>query len=441
MKHVAVIGGGFAGLSSAAYLADAGLRVTLVEQHPRLGGRAWSFRDPATGSEVDNGQHLFMRCYGQTRNFLDLIGTSDRLRFQPGLRLDFHDARRGRGVLRVPGWLPSPLNLLVGFARYRFVGWADLLGLRHLSHVAHLPPESDISARSWLAQCRQSSQMCKAFWHPLCISALNRSPEHARADHLAAVVRQAFLGRGDGAEIGWSGVGLSSLYTGAAHRFVERRGGALRTRTRATGLSATGEGRVVVGLRGGQHLEADACVCAVPPPALAKLVDDTWSTRLRRALAKPVASPIVSVNLWLDRTVLPGPLVGLLGARVHWAFSRNALLESGSKYPGEHVALVTSAAVELAGMSRHDLESMALSELRRAFPAARDARVLRQLVVRERHATYSLPPGSRPLPPQPPCPGVYLAGDWTDTGLPATIEGAVLSGRRAADRVLSHLKR
>ncbi len=440
MAPVVIIGSGFAGLSAAVSLCGNGIPVVLIERCRHPGGRAFSFQDAATGDTLDNGQHLFMRCYRHTLEFLSRIGTAHRLHFQDRFRVHFHSLRRGRGVLALPGGLPAPLALAVGLLRYRLVGPRDLLGLRAVSQALAVAPREDITAETWLLRCGQSPRIREAFWDPLCLSALNQAPGSASAQHLAAVLQTAFMEGASGACLGHATVGLSELYANEAVRFVESHGGAVRFGASVSRIGTDPDGGLHVILKSGSQLGARAVICAVTPRDLQPILPGSLGG-LKASLRSFRPSPIHSVNLWFDRRVLDVPALGMLGTTMDWAFDRHVL--HGRNDPGASrlVALVASAADTLAGKPPDALVEEALRDLERVCHRTTRARLLRTRVVRQPFATYVLPTGTRSPAHLTAIPGLYLAGDWTDTGLPSTVESAVASGHRAAESVLCYVGR
>lgn len=431
MNHdVIIIGGGFAGLSAATALAERGLRVTLLEARQRLGGRAYSFRDEATGDLVDNGQHLFMACYRETRRFLGRIGTERHLRFQPDLRVDFRTPDARRTALRCPR-LPAPYHLLAGFASLSTVSVGDIFRLRHvMADLAVGDPRARaaLTVSEWLRRNRQSEGIRSNFWTPLTVAALNESPGVASAGDLATVLRQGFMGSREDARLGLSVVGLSELYTAAARGYVEGRGGEVRLGAPVAAIDCRRDRCEGVTLKDGTRLTADAVISAVPPTALLPLLPDVdWLRPLP-------TSPIVSINIWFDRPVMAEPFAGLLGTECQWAFNRSMILNSPSR---GYVALVISAARDHIRRSQQDLVRLAVTDLRRLFPEARSACVTRAFAVKEREATLSPAVGILRPGQKSPARNLFLAGDWTDTGLPATIESAVVSGHRCAELILN----
>ncbi len=436
-RHVIVLGAGFAGLAAAVRLADAGARVTVLERRGLLGGRAYSFREPLGGAAVDNGQHLFMRCYGETLAFLRRLGTEDRIAFEPRLDVSMVGGGGAAARLTCPA-LPAPLHLLAGLLRFEGVPLRDRLvlvrGGAALAAAARRGTAAEaalegLTVAAWLARLGQTAAARRVFWDPLTLATLNDAPDVASARWLLAVARRAFFGGSRAGDLGIARGGLSDLYTEQARGVVEAAGGEVRTHAAAAALEVAGDRVVAVRLappgRGtGERLPADAVVAAVPHRVLPALLPAALAARPPFAgLARLGASPIVSFHLWYDRPVTPYPFVGLLESPLHWLFDR-----------GSHVTAVTSGARDLIGRPHADLLALAEREVARLVPAARGARLVRGHVIKEPFATPSLAPGAASLRPgtATPLANLVLAGDWTDTGLPGTIEGAVQSGHAAA---------
>ena len=441
---VIVIGGGVAGLACATQLADRGARVALVEARPHLGGRASSFVDPATGETVDNGQHILMGCYRETFAFLRRIGAMSRVRVQPSLTVPFIDTAGNRSVLTCPP-LPAPWHLLGGVVEWDALGWRDRLPvvrlggpvrteqrrLRGATGLMACSPEETVE--SWLVRNGQTPRLCEMLWDPLALAALNQPPQEAAAPAFVRVLAEMFGPDPRAASIAFPAVPLDVLYAAPAREHIEARGGEVRTNALAR-IIVEGGRAVGVRARGGREIRAGAVVSAVPwfalrllfdqvPPSLQRIVSDA---------ARMASCPIVTVNLWFDRRVLETPFVGLPGRAMQWAFDHGAITESRLSY----VSLVSSGAAAVVASTNDAIVGMALRELRDALPPARSAAVRKALVVRERRATFSLAPGQPERPAAgSPFAGFYLAGDWTATGLPGTIESAAISGHRAAEAV------
>ncbi len=433
MKRIAIIGGGFAGLAAAVRLCDAGCPVALLERRQQLGGRAFSFADPITGDTLDNGQHLFMKCYRETLDFLTRIGARDDVVFQPQFNIAFRHTTHGASNLRFSSALPAPLNLLLGFLRFRAIRWTDIPPLRKINAELHKALDPCLAVHTWLGQCDQTPRMRAAFWDPLCLAALNQRPHNARACHLQAVLREAFW-QPDGACLGYANRGLSNLFAHRAREHILKRGGEIHCGTAITAIAPARTG-IHLHTRSAKVLKTEACIAAVPPLPLAKMLCAKPFAKLHHTLCQYEPSPILSVNLWFDRPIMREPMCGLLGTTMEWVFDKAAIY--GDCDRASHLTVVASAAHHLMHQSNRELIALACEELHRVFPESQRANLLHANAIRERAATRALPLAYTPPKTQTPHPHLFLAGDWTDTGLPATIESAVRSGYAAADAVLS----
>jgi len=441
---VIVIGAGFAGLSAASALADGGARVLVLEARPSLGGRASSFTDPATGERVDNGQHLMLGCYHETFAFLRKIGQESAVQVQADLETTFVDRSGVRTTLRCPP-LPPPLHLLAGLlewealpARDRFSAFNLAASLRRARRFVrtgkgYLPASPGETVENWLVRNGQSARLREMLWDPLALAALNQEPAHAAAPVFVRVLAQMFGPDTRDSAIALPLLPLSDLYAEPARRFVESKGGEVRTSSPARVL-LEGDRLAAVECRG-DRLAAPAVIAAVPWFALPELFGGTGTlASVLEAAAATAPSPIVTVNLWFDRPALDVPYLGLPGRTFQWVFDKRQVFGSSAS----HLSFVSSGAAAVVARSNEELGALAAAELFDAVPAARDTRILRSVVVREKRATFSLAPGQPGRPgTTTPVPGLFLAGDWIDTGLPATIEGAVMSGHRAARHLLT----
>jgi squalene-associated FAD-dependent desaturase len=448
MSDVLVMGGGFAGLSAATALAAAGHRVTLLEKRPVLGGRAYSYTDQTTGDVIDNGQHAMMGCYTEMFRFLDRIGATDKLAIQPGLRVDMLDPARGAGVISCPP-LPNPLHMGAGVLGYRLLGVGDRVrvlagGLRLLLMKRRADARlAELTVDGVLDLLGQSMAARRAFWYPVAIATLNDDPAIASADLLAEVMVRAFFAGKDAARFVLSKVGLSDLYTTDACRFIEARGGRIETKAHVVGVGFRGDEVSHFELRDGRRLTAAAYVSAVPPQGLFPLLP----IAIRRSvpalggIEHLTSSPIVSVHVWFDRPILSErPFVGFVGTDTHWAFNRDVISGRRERDRG-YLCFVISGARAIVDDDNDAIIARTLADLRRLVPASAAATVRHTQVVKEKFATMSPSVAAARLRPPTATPfdNFVLAGDWTDTGLPATIESAVMSGHRAADVVAARL--
>ena len=429
-----IIGGGCAGFSAATALADRGARVLLVEARPGLGGRATAFRDPETGERVDNGQHILMGCYTETLRFLHRVGASDRVRWQSGLKVSMIDRRGHESVLALPS-LPSPLHLLAGVLAWDALTWRERFSVLKAgsainpAKAGHHAPDSAETVRQWLARIGQAPRLCELFWEPLALAALNQSIDQAEAAAFIRVLERVFGPDPASAALVMPAVPLDVMYVEPSLAFLADRGGEVRVNAPARIVL---DGDRVSAVRVRDDVIAAPVVISTVPWFSFGAVFETPPPQLRDTLTNAAALgslPIVTVNLWFDAAVMRDQLVGLPGRDFQWVFDRRAIVGGDAS----HLSLISSGAESLVAQSNDALVATALREVREALPAARTASLRKGLAVREKRSTFSLAPNAPPRPEmRTAIDGLLLAGDWIQTGLPATIESAVISGHRAA---------
>lgn len=444
-----VVGAGFAGLSAAVELSARGARVAVVEARRRLGGRATSYRDRVTGDWVDNGQHVIFGCYHETLRFLRTIGARDGLQLQPNLAVTYVD-RDERTIRFACPSLPPPLNLVAGILEWDELSFAERLSslrmvapLRRARRQAtgsrhEVVSEGDETARDWLIRHGQGPRLRDLLWEPLALAALNQPAEHAAAAPFMRVLAELCGPGRSSASIGVPTRPLDQFYAEPARAFIESHGGSVRAGSAAR-MSFVGHR--LLGVEAHKELlSAPAVISAVPWFALPRLFDPTPAplARVVSRAAEMRGMPIVTVHLWFDRPVLDEPFLGLLGRDTHWVFDTRHSFGDGAS----HLTLVSSGAQDIVRLSNAELTERALGDLRSTVPRVLDASLVHSLVIRERQATFSLAPGEPERPDtKTVIRGLFLAGDWIETGLPSTIEGAVISGRRAAEAAYEELGR
>ncbi len=433
MKAI-VVGGGLAGLAAALELADGGASVTLLEARPRLGGATFSFeRD---GRVLDNGQHVALRCCTEYLAFLGRIGAADRLPVQRRLRVPVLRAGKPAAQLARNG-LPAPLHMGSSLLRYGPLSLRERLSaIRAALALRRLDPDDpsldDRTFGDWLRAKGQSPRTIAALWDLICLPTVNLPADEASLAAAAKVFRTGLLDTADACDLGVPAVPLSELHAEPAAATLAAAGAEVRTSAPVRAVQRDGE-RLQVQLDDAT-LDADAVVVAVPHTAVAKLVPDGAVDA--EALEQLGTSPIVNVHVHYDRRVLDEPFAAVLDSPLQWLFDRT---ESSGTTEGQLVAISLSHAVDESGRSVAELRERLLPELERVLPAAREATVLDVAVTHEPRATFRAAPGSRRLRPgaTTSVPGLYLAGSWTDTGWPATMESAVRSGVAAARAALA----
>src|SRR5262245_32919539 len=433
---VAVVGGGVAGLAAATALAEAGKRVLVLEARGELGGRATAFRDRETGELVDNGQHVLFGCYHDTFRLLRRIGAEANVRVQPSLEVPYFDTDGRRSVLRCPKW-PPPLHLLGGVFGWDALPLPDKLRVLRLAAglqgAASRLEGTPATVADFLTWRGQRGGIRAWLWEPLAVAALNEAPDEAAAGPFVTVLARMFRGARTNASLALPSTPLHEMYAVPARRYVEARGGEVRVN--ALARVRVGNSRVTgIDVRG-EAIAAKAVVAAVPWFSLGSLLSgdvEPVSAILSNA-AKMTARSIVTVNLWYDRPVIDDEFAGLPGRQMQWVFDKRRVFGEAAS----HLSLVASGADALAPQPTGALVALAAREVAASLPGARDARLVRGTVVREKRATFSVAPGQPPRPGvTTPIEGLFLAGDWIDTGLPATIESAALAGHLAAAAIL-----
>jgi squalene-associated FAD-dependent desaturase len=440
---VAVVGGGVAGLSAATALVEHGLKVVVLEARGELGGRATAFVDRETGERVDNGQHVLFGCYHETFRFLRRIRAESNVSIQSSLTIPFIGPDGERSVLRCPR-LPSPLHLLAGVLTWDALPFRErlraarlapvLLGARSKSTgTTYSGSASRSTVAQWLTRYGQQGRIRDWLWEPLAVAALNQSPEEAAANAFIAVLSGLFGPDRHDSALVLPTRPLNEMYAIPARNYIEARNGSVRLHALSRVRIEQGAVRAVE-IRG-EEIPVGHVIAAVPWFALEPLLtgDVTRLAPILQAASAMTSKPIVTVNLWYDRAVMDDAFVGLPGRAMQWVFDKGQAFGERAS----HLSLVSSGADALVADNNASLIALAAREVAEAIPAARAATLLRGTVIREKRATFSLAPGEPRRPGvRTPVNGLFLAGDWIDTGLPGTIESAAAAGHRAAESLL-----
>ena len=442
-----VIGGGLAGLSAACALAERGITVTLIERRNYLGGRAFSFIDPQTGMELDNGQHVFLRCCTEYIDFLQKIGAFGQTTLQDRLQVTVADRSGKQGVLTSTRLLPAPLDVLPSLLLYRHLGLMDrlrvirgMMSIRRTNRERERERLESISFRDWLLNHRQNDRTIAALWELITLPILNDTIDAVSA-YMGIMAFQDSLLAGKGmADLGYSRVGLSTLVSDGARKYIESRGGRLIMGRRVSDLQIE-NGRVTRIRIGEETIDADAVISAVPWDGLERLLisEDTDTPLAEISPPQLEWAPIVGLHIGYDRPVMDEPFLTVLDSPVQWIFNRSLMQESADA--NSRLLVSISAAWREAGMTEDELRDLAEAELRAVLPETASSSMTYFRVVKQPQATFRCLPGMQDHRPaqSTAVPGLFLAGDWTQTGWPATMESAVRSGNLAAAAIMESL--
>ena len=451
-----IIGGGISGLSAAVELSALGRKILLLEQRQHCGGRTHSFFNAATNSFVDNGQHLMMGCYHATRRFLRLISADHLALLQPTLRINFlYPYQEHNNFACVQ--FPAPSHLVGGLLGFTAIPFKDRLKMLTVANkLINTSPEKELeldrfTVEEWLTKLGQSDISRKYFWDVITIGALNNYPKNVSALMLFRVLRAAFLGDSKNASLLIPKVGLSELFVNPAVQFIKTHGGEVRTDIGVKSIILERTNVRSVRTSEGEELQAKSFISAIPWYSFEEIQSAShFKSKLecdRKVILSdsPVrsgfkSSPIISIHLWLDREITDLDFAALLETRIQWLFNKSKLLNE--KREGtvirQYLSLVISGAEEFVSLNKKQLVEIAMEDLRRVLPQARDVKVIHSLVIKEKRATFLPSPGLEALRPnaRTKFDNLFLAGDWTATGYPATIEGAVMSGKKAAELIV-----
>jgi len=441
LPTVAIAGGGLAGLAAGCALAEAGFRVTLFERRAYLGGRASSYQHPGTGEIVDNCQHVLLGCCTNLLDFYRRAGVQDKIRWYE--KLTFLEPG-GRVSVITPSTLPAPLHTALAFLRVDCLSFRDKMAIsRAMAALApSIPPDRGESFLDWLNRHGQTEQAIERFWKTILVSALNEDLDQVSVPYAAQVVRESFLKSAAAGLMGIPTVPLTDLYSQTGD-YIRARGGEIQFRAGVESFRA--ETCEVSVTTNGQERKFDYLVLAVPFDALGRILPNTPSaTPLAEALDRLSTSPITGIHLWFDRQISDLDHAVLLDRTIQWMFHKSRLIDARNDVRnnedrengrGSYVELVVSCSRSLVEKSKAEIVEMAMKEAEEFFPDACAAKLVKSTVIKEVHATYSPRPGIDQYRPKPETawPRVFLAGDWTATGWPATMEGAVRSGYLAAE--------
>lgn len=437
-NEVCIIGGGIAGLSSAVFLTDKGFKVTLIEASPKLGGRAYSFFDNTFGSTIDNGQHILASWYNNTFDFLKIIGTFDQLSFQKQLEVRFFNTDSEEFLFKCPK-LPPPLHLFAGILKFKALKFADK---RALSRLVNLIKKDRISFEELkrmnsdllFKKTEQTERLINNFWKPFIIAVFNSEPKDTSALLFADMIKTGFLKKG-GSELVLPNDFLSNMFSVPATDYLKNMNARIYVNQRVSKINF--ENNMVTSLitEDSTEIKSDFYVSTVPFFEFKNLVRENVYNRdfLKIEGLKP--SPIVNIHLKFEKSIehiFRGKFAGFLGSRTQWIF----------KVQSDQVCLVISSAKEIAVLDKDEIVKIAVNDMCSCLPGVKEIKITESRVIKEMRATFV--PDADSNERRPGCrtnfSNFFIAGDWTDTGLPATIEGAVKSGKNCANEIQKIIK-
>lgn len=423
MKKVIVIGGGFAGLSAACSLSEKGIQVELLEASPKLGGRAYSLLDEATGQFIDNGQHLLMGCYKYSLDFLRRVGASKNFDFISPLKLCYVENGGQQFELNIRSNL-YPFNLLSAVFRFRALSFRNRIKLL-LPLISLLLPikHKNCSVEQWLKRFLQNDETIERFWELLTVSSMNAGCAEVSAETFKRMLRIIFLNGNRNTALVIPKMDLNAAYVYFARDFIEKNGGRISLSEKVKTVELKNGKAVSILTDKRQIADFDSVVLAVPSFSVNRILENA-SVIDADAL---VYSPILTLHLWLKSNPFTERIYGLIKSDIHWLFNH-----------GSHVSLVISSANEFLNENKEEVTERLLTELQNYFPVFyRDLVVHTRLLIEKRAAFVETLDTERIRKKFAFCYGnVVLAGDWTNTKLPATVEGAVKSGVKAAEKIL-----
>jgi squalene-associated FAD-dependent desaturase len=442
-----IIGAGIAGIAAAVELSKAGKSVLILEAKNYIGGRARSFSDTATNEIIDNGQHVLMGCYTSLLSVLEELGAEKLLVRQNALTVNFIDSDGRRDVLKTSR-LPGNLGVALGILNLKNISWQSKIHALIFSlrlQIGAIKAEN-LTAQDFLEKYHQSSEIIERFWQPIILATLNSTPRQAAASLLVEVLKRAFFAGRTASQILIPAVGLSELFAPFS-QWLEQHNGKIAVSTSVQSLEIENGNITGVITSKGEKFTAKTIIAAIPPKQLLRIFPTFVQSHPTFAVLHEYQfSPIVSVYLWYDRAWCDVDFAAMLGTTTQWVFNRRKIAPTDKKqqlqFPG-HLSLTVSAGDELVDTQPEQVALLCVEELKRAFPKAIHSQLLAWKVIKEKSATFLATPTieSRRIPTETHFPNLFLAGDWTATKLPATLEGAAQSGITAAQCVLCFMKK
>jgi zeta-carotene desaturase len=441
IPDVIIIGGGLSGLSAAVKLSNLGANVFLYEQNTQLGGRTYSFFDKITGDVVDNGQHLLVGAYHNTIKYLKLIGTDSFLNKQDKPKLNFYHPQHGFATFEIPG-LPKPFDLTTAMLKFNALSFRERqkllkvgLALRKLNNISE-QKLLNLTIDEWLISLEQSEEIRRSFWDPIVISVMNELPNRASALLFARSIKKTFFGSKDDAALLTPVIGQTELYVSGAESLLSKNKVKIFNGMMVKNISVVNGS--VNGVEVDRKIKSKYVISAVPYFSLNKILPfDVLRIHPFDKLRRFQSVPIISINLWFGREVMDIDFVGLIDKNLQWVFNKHRIMCETSKL-GNYVTAVISGAYKYIHLTKNELVDLAVRDLAEVFPKVNSTTLIHSLVIKEKRATFSATNEVESFRPNnKTCiDHLFLAGDWTNTGLPATIEGAVQSGFECAKLII-----
>lgn len=427
MTKCAIIGGGLAGLTSAVYLSGAGVNVKLFEASPKLGGRTYSFLDENSGNIIDNGQHIMMGCYYNTLELLRIIGSIDNLHLQKNLDIKFVDKEKGIISLKAYSGV-YPFNLLIGLLKFTAIPLTDRIKIiKTVSKLFLIDPVKfeNYSVLEWLNLEKQSVTSMRCFWEILVVGALNSKLEKASAKLFIDILKQIFLGGNKAAGIIIPNAGLSEVFSEKAQQYIRENKGEIYLSKPVKSIRVEDKKVTEIIFENGSESDFDFVISSVPHHSLSKIINPDLEAVKN---FNPEYSPILSAHLWVKNNPLKEMFYGFFNSPVQWIFNHK-----------DYITIVISSADELINLDKDVITELIICELEKNFPEFNKSLITDSKIIKEKRATFI--PNIQTLYTRPDVKteisNLFLAGDWTNTGLPATIEGAVKSGKIAGEMVIA----
>ena len=432
---VIIVGAGVAGISAAVHSIKNGKKPLLIEATANIGGRARSFIDVISGDSIDNGQHVMMGCYSAFIELIDILGMMDFMHKQRSLTIPFHFPDGENDVLRasVLGGINGPIGMAMGMLRLSFLSRKEKRSLMFFSlrlKLGMCKPGS-MNALEFLQSESQSVNLISLIWTPVILATMNGKPEEVSAKIFMTVLQLAFFGKGDSSSLYIPTCGLSELLKPASDWLIQH-GGSIMQSNGVRSIIMENDALIGVELSDGNILESSRIISAIPPHALQKIIPDRYMVHdYFSSLNSMKYSPIVSLYLWFDSSFPEIELAAIMHSSTHWIFPKKTNMNGAQSL----LALTISAGDEIVSKSTEEIAYHCAEEVKTYFPEMKLASLLHWKVIKEKHATILIDPEMKRPQQQSPIEGLFLAGDWTETGLPATLEGAALSGKITASMI------